>query len=514
MERDVAIKKWGVVYSPYDIAKKLTEKCFQNISCNRLITVLDISCGNGVFLTAACEVLSEEYFKNQSKYTSFLPVLESREDAWRFVANNCVFGMDILSGAIIEASTNIASGLDDIDLKDHLIVVDALTINKAQLPVSWPASFDVLLGNPPYVGHKHLSKERRIELSEYSDVFSDKADLSFCFLKKICQWMNPKSVAGVLTSRALVDAFCGRGIRNYLNQQIEILELYDFTDINIFPNINVLSVALLFSRKQNSDYSFRVERFSMESTKTSKFKICSDQLTDRRWSLLKSSETKFIERIQRNCLYQLGDIVEFNQGIITGLDKAFIVSKEEIEKYDLEEKLLHPWLKSTMILKNSINQTPYRIIYTDDIQVEETYPNSVEYIQKFQKKLMSRRECMKGYRPWYGLQWGRKKDVFLQPKIIFPYKSENNRFAIDEKGHMFSADIYGMRIKKEMSGLFSLPFLQKVLNSELYTEYFRLFAKKGVNRQYDYYPNSLKELYIPNPENFGDLFPFEEDNFI
>lgn len=322
--------------------------------------------------------------------------------------------------------------------------------------------------------------------------------------------MHPNSIAGVLTSRALIDAFCGCGIRQYLNQHIEIQELYDFTDINIFPNINVLSVAILFSMKQNSGYSFRIERFSMNSSKPSEFEIPSDQLADRRWSLLKPSEIKFIERIERNCMYQLGDIVEFYQGIITGLDKAFIVSEDEIKEYHLEEDLLHPWIKSTMIYKDSIAKTPYRIIYSDDIHEEGSYPHAIEYIRKYQKRLVNRRECIKGYRPWYGLQWGRKKEMFQQDKIIFPYKSEDNRFALDEKGHMFSADVYGMRIKKQMVDYFTLPFLQKVLNSELYTKYFRLFAKKGVNRQYDYYPNALKELYIPHEDSFFDLFSFAE----
>lgn len=510
MDRDEAIKKWGVVYSPKDIAEKLIKKSLQTISCNNPMTILDISCGNGVFLKIACELLTEEYYNNRSKYSAFLPVFKSREDAWRYVANNCIFGMDVLSTAIDEAMENIILGLEEIDLQDHLIVGDALTIEKSEIPSSWPTSFDILLGNPPYVGHKHLSKERRIELLGYDDVFFDKADLSFCFLKRICEWMHPHSIAGILTSRALVDAFCGCGIRQYLNQHIEIQELYDFTDIKIFPNINILSVAILFSMKRNSVYSFRIERFSMNSSKSSKFTISSDQLTDRRWALLKPSETKFIEMIERNCTYQLGDIVEFFQGIITGLDKAFIVTEEEIEEYALEEDLLYPWLKSTMIHKDTIAQTPYQIIYSDDIQIEKSYPHAVEYIRKNQKRLMSRRECIKGYRPWYGLQWGRKKEMFLQPKIIFPYKSEDNRFALDEKGHMFSADVYGMRIKKEMDDLFTLAFLQKVLNSELYSKYFRLFAKKGVNQQYDYYPNALKELYIPSQEDIFDLFTFDE----
>ncbi len=507
MERYEAIKKWGIVYSPDDVVQKITHHCLQRILSDRPMTVLDISCGNGVFLKAACELLAEEYYTNRSKYSSFLPQFQSKEDALRYVAENCIFGIDIQSSAIQEAASNICQGMTEVEMKDRLVVADALTVKKQELPSGWPSSFDVLLGNPPYIGHKHLSKERREELSEYSDVFMDKSDLSFCFLKRMCEWMHADSMAGVLTSRALIDAYCGCGIRSYLNRHIEVSDIYDFTDLNIFPNINVLSVAVLFSLKKQNSYQIRVERVCRNNEDSSMFRISSDALKNRRWSLLKPSEREFIETIERNCIYQLGDIVDFYQGIITGLDKAFIVSEDQIIEYSLEEELLHPWIKSTMIQKKSIDHTSYRIIYADDIPNEESFPHTLKYIRQYQSCLMKRRECAKGYRPWYGLQWGRKKAVFEKPKIIFPYKSENNRFVIDEEGHMFSADVYGMIIKPEMEQLFSLPFLQEILNSELYARYFRLFAKKGVNRQYDYYPNALKEMYIPTYERYF-AFPF------
>lgn len=57
---------------------------------------------------------------------------------------------------------------------------------------------------------------------------------------------------------------------------------------------------------------------------------------------------------------------------------------------------------------------------------------------------MSRRECKKGFRKWYELQWGRNESDYENPKIIFPYKSKQNNFYYDELSYFCSADIYIM----------------------------------------------------------------------
>ncbi|WDC83671.1 hypothetical protein PL321_13900 [Caloramator sp. mosi_1] len=45
-------------------------------------------------------------------------------------------------------------------------------------------SYEYIIGNPPYVGHKMIDKDYRARLKgKYADVFSDKADLSYCFIK-------------------------------------------------------------------------------------------------------------------------------------------------------------------------------------------------------------------------------------------------------------------------------------------------------------------------------------------
>ncbi len=109
---------------------------------------------------------------------------------------------------------------------------------------------------------------------------------------------------------------------------------------------------------------------------------------------------------------------------------------------------------------------------------------------------------MKGIRSWYHLQWARKESSFEQEKIIYPFKSKENRFALDKDNSYFSADVYFFTIKEEFKSLISYPYLLTILNSKVYQTYMQAFLKKMGNSIYEYYPYRLLETYIFLDENY------------
>jgi adenine-specific DNA-methyltransferase len=108
-----------------------------------------------------------------------------------------------------------------------------------------------------------------------------------------------------------------------------------------------------------------------------------------------------------------------------------------------------------------------------------------------------RRECRKGVRKWYELQWGRNLELFKGKKIIYPFKASSNRFAID-KGSFFSADIYALKIRDMFMDRISYEFIVGVLNSSIYEFYIKSMAKKLGEDIYDYYPNKILNLKMPH----------------
>ncbi|KKY00288.1 SAM-dependent methyltransferase, partial [Paraclostridium benzoelyticum] len=152
-----------------------------------------------------------------------------------------------------------------------------------------------------------------------------------------------------------------------------------------------------------------------------------------------------------------------------------------------------------------IEKSDLKLIYSDDINDINNYIESIKYIQTYKNKLQNRRECKKNTRKWYQLQWGRDKSMFERKKIMYPYKSSENKFAIDENNSFCSADVYSFCIKKEYEEEFSYEYLLGLLNSKVYDNYFKVFAKKMGKNLYDYYPNKVMEISIFKDENYIEI---------
>ncbi|WP_051515092.1 TaqI-like C-terminal specificity domain-containing protein [Fervidicella metallireducens] len=228
--------------------------------------------------------------------------------------------------------------------------------------------------------------------------------------------------------------------------------------------------------------------------KYSKFISFDSQFLDNKgWVFLDDKERSILNKIKG---VELNCICESFQGIITGCDAAFIISKEEAEELNIEADIIKPWIKNKNIDSFKVKETQELIIYSDLIENEEEYKNALNYISKHREILEKRRECIRGVRKWYQLQWGRKEYIFQEKKIVYPFKASKNRFAIDE-GSYFSADVYIIKLRDMFIDKISYEFLAGVLNSSIYEFYIKTMAKKLGDELYEYYPNKVMTLKIP-----------------
>ena len=372
--------------------------------------------------------------------------------------------------------------------------------------VFWSNKYDYIIGNPPYVGHKELTIDyKKWLLAEYEETFKDKSDLSYCFYQRALEVAEDKGMIGYISSRYFMESPTGRNLRRYLKDNCKIINIVDFYGEEIFPGVRVAAAIFFISNEKDNENEIEVCKHqggklnTIESKDFEIFKVKQNELMEERWILIPRDKRSILEKIQNNCKIKLGDIVESFQGIITGCDKAFIMDDNRIKALGIEEQLLKPWIKNSHVDRYRVRESNLKLIYSDWIDEPIKYPNSIMHIEKYRKRLENRRECKKGLRLWHQLQWGRNPELFMKEKIVYPYKSTNNRFALDKKGYFCSADVYSFVLKDGVEG-YTLPFLLGVLNSSLYEFYFKLFAKKMGKEIYDYYPNTVMQLKIPDYE--------------
>ena len=510
-------KEKGVVYTPIEISSYIIRNtiCLDDIIKNPFVKICDPSCGCGNLIIPCFNYLKEMFELNLLKINGNNTLQIKKSEIMSHIINNNIYGFDIDEFAIkilkidlfIESEGTHTNNLFECDfLKDKLDI-----------------KMDIFIGNPPYVGHKSIEKEYAIFLKQnYKDIYGDKGDLSYCFFQASLNRLNTGGKLGFITSRYFIEAPSGVFLRKLLKDTCSIYKIVDFYGIRPFKNIGIDPVILFISNEEKSlcDIEIIKPKFSVGKSKKEfinslilnktenikRFYVKENSLHNNGWMLIDNKEREIINKIEAKCSQTLNNICSSYQGIITGCDKAFVVNSKTIKIENLELDIIKPWIKSSFISKNNVRRENTYIIYSDLINSEYSYINCLSHIEEYKAKLLMRRECKRGVRLWYNLQWGRVQKIFEGEKIIFPYKATGNKFAYDV-GSYYSADVYSLVLKN--SSPYTYKFLLNILNSKLYEFYFKCLGKKLGDSLYEYYPNNLLKLCIP-PFTINKLY--QEDD--
>lgn len=494
-------KHLGQVYTPKKVVEYIVNSIFDEKKIDLSFKILDPACGSGYFLQSIIKKLTYMIEKENI-------INGTNEQIVRYVVENMVYGVDIDSFAIFLAKLSLTFQTGISNLKYNIIKKDFLFDKFGDI------KFDVIMGNPPYVGHKKNDKSYFIKLKKiYSEVFYDKSDLSYCFFKASKENIKDDGVICYLTSRYFLEAKYADKLRRYLNNNFVIKRIYDFNGKNIFKNtmISPLIITLILRNNSHKDikYKIHIKKYNYSNCEFDDFYYDSNKLDhDNGWFFMNEQQKKLYDKIQTKCNFRLGDICKFKQGIITGYDKAFVVNDEIIEKYNIEKNLLRKWIKNSSIKRDKINFKGLYLIYSNLIDDVDNYPNAIAYLSNYKERLKNRRECINGRIKWYHLQWARDINLFQCNKIIFPYKSSNNVFYLDKENYFCSADVYMMFPTEEIY----VEYLTKYLNSSIFEYVFKSIAKKVGENLYEYYPNKLEKamIFIPKESDLEKIIKMDK----
>ncbi|MFL0194620.1 Eco57I restriction-modification methylase domain-containing protein [Clostridium sp. WILCCON 0269] len=499
-------KRNGVVYTPGQISLYMIKNLIkpEDVINNPFVKIMDPACGCGNIIFSCFCYLRHIFIENIQTINEMNNINLKPEDINAHIVHNNLFGFDIDEIALKILSIDLFLLSGEFSKKNFIL--------KDFLIESVEEKFHLFIGNPPYIGHKSIERSYSKILKQiYGSIYKDKSDVSYCFFQKSLKCLEEPGKLAFVTSRYFCEACSGKELRNFLSSNTTIYKIVDFYGIRPFKGVGIDPVIIFLENRKNCNNKIEIIRpkkserkaeskfydflfFKKDKIRYKNFFIAQDSINDSGWVFISEFEKNIIHKIEKKCQVTLNDICESYQGIITGCDKAFIINKDTLIKKKIELELVRPWIKNSYIHKNNIIGDEKFIIYSNFIEDENKYPNSIEYISKYKEKLVKRRECRNGVRKWYELQWGRKAEVFEGEKIIFPYKSPNNRFALD-RGSYFSADIYSLVLKNNSSMTYST--LLSILNSSLYEFYFKTFGKKLGHNLYEYYPNNVMKLYIP-----------------
>lgn len=471
------------IYTPKDIAKNMVDKIFEKYFEGgdregklENIRVCDISCGNGNLLVPAVKRLLEISKEVYGEYRF--------NSSW-------ISGYDINESAILLAKRNITLILEKYQIKCdvNLKVYDSLKLENEK--------YNVIIGNPPYLGEKN-NKEifQDIKNTDFGrKYYEGKMDYFYFFIEKAVELLEDGGYMIYLTTYYWLRADNAKILRETLKSNGVYLDIAIY-DNSLFVNADGQhNIIFLWEKDSKSDKIIKVE------LPNKKLEISNIRLYDKgnKIILADTDEINLNNLILQKSNYLLKDLVNINQGIISGYDKAFIFEKYE-EKF---KDYLKPFYKNKDIQLYSNEKNKYWILYLDkDMELSKELE---EYLLPFKEQLEKRREVKIGKIKWWQLQWAREEYIFNSPKILVRQRCKRNQFSYDNSSFYGSADIYFITENKKN---ISLYYILGYMNSTMFLEWFKLNGKfKGIN--YEFYATPLKNTPIYYPENREEIMYIE-----
>ena len=358
--------------------------------------------------------------------------------------------------------------------------------------------WDVIIGNPPWEGHKTMTMAQKEALRlQFPEIMGNKADLHFAFFAKAHDLLKQEGVLSFFVARYWLEAESAKALREFILNHFTILYLHDWYGTRPF-GAGVDPILIVLQKKvAHQSYPIPVLREDVGT-----FIINSTDLSGDSMKLLTKQELKLRSLIKKTGAMTLGEAGRFYQGIITGFDKAFIMTPRQAKERGIEQELLVDWIKSSDLRKlagplpSGQLVTDKRLVYAD-IQAKE-YKGFMAYIEQHRERLETRREVKKGVREFYQLQWGRDRELFDSKRILFPYKASASLFVPAEQ-LFHSADVYSYRTNLDNN------WLCQLLNSPTYDRYIKTELKKLGGTLYEYYPHRLERIWIPDPLQYPDV---------
>ena len=513
--------KEGKLNSNKDIGNKVLEidVALENIK------VADLAVGSGAYPLG----MLNEIAKARNNITKYISDKSAIKDGslYQFKLNairSSIFAMDIDARAIEITQWRLyLSLMAEQDVEAHVDM--NIYVGNSLLDVfkRMDTGFDVITGNPPYIGEKG-NKEifREITNTDFGEkYYQGKMDLFYFFFHRAIDLCKNGGIISFITTNYFTTADGALKLRLDIQNRTQVLKLVNFKEVKLFESAMGQHSLISILKKGTQIKKQDTEVITIEGQKKVNSYICKcHEIFEGEKAYIRirghgdNNIESILNKISRGI--KLGELCYVNQGIVSGADTLtdrhisrfeingkkgegiFVLKEDEIRQKHFicnELEILKPFFKNSDITRYHANHTSdKRIIYIDKSlkDIVLIYPNIAKHLQKYYPILSKRREALKGYIDFFHLHWSRNERIFLGEKIIAPQRSLLNTFAYNNIPWYSSADVYYITPKSKK---INLKYILGILNSKLYYIWF-YYRGKRKGETLELYQTPLKETPI------------------
>lgn len=411
--------------------------------------------------------------------------------------------------------------------------------------------FDIVLGNPPYVGEKgHKEIFRPLANGELGKRFyQGKMDLFYFFFHKALDIACNEGEIIYITTNYYITASGAKNLREDIASRSSVRRLINFNEFKIFESalgqhnmithlqktqkkVNPAKTSITYKKGVASQADLHLILNGTDN-ETKYYKVEQNNLFEGETFYIRpfgagtsygqneSASEEILNKIKTSSKYTLGNVCDIIQGIVSGADKLtdahlekynidsikgsgiFVLTEEEIKKMNFnsyEKSLVKEIYKNSQICKYCIKPSnrSFVLYITKEIR-EKDIPNIIEHLTPYKPILENKRECKQGKIPWYALHWPRNQKIFEKDlKITNSRRSIINEFALDIQKRYEQSDLMVTVLKEEFKEDLNTKYIIALLNSKLY--YYWLYHRgKLKGNMLELYGTPLEEIPIKQP---------------
>ncbi len=397
--------------------------------------------------------------------------------------------------------------------------------------VNQKEGFAIIIGNPPYVNVKKIPKNEREVYSSIYRTYNANGDISNIFFELGMSLLKREGILCFITPRYWLEGTGSKKLREYLYSVAEISKIIDFRNNRTLfteteKKLGVDTLIIFLKRKKTVSSNFislaiQHNNAIKEIRKKDFFKkyIPSSTLIQDRWNF--DRRTKLSSHIEELTKYRLGGsnkelglegICTIGKGCSTGSNKIFQLTRQSEDKYkttsgeiikisESERGCLRLLIKNSHIRNYSVKYREGYWIYLKGLNIEE-FPNIHKYLMRY-KGLLEKKQKKYNMKRYYDYAAYRSISLINHsPKIVTPYQSELNKFAIvlETNPTINETDVVTIIIKENYSKKINWFYLLSILNSAL-IDYYAKTNNKMIHNLYDFRTKQIEGFPIVLDKN-------------
>lgn len=515
---------------------KRQEKQKQNLTLYKewlmALKILDPACGSGAFLNQALEFLLHEHKKLQNDFAELGDIFSSYQIDKVILENN-LYGVDINESAVEIAKLSL--WLKTADNKRPLTqLADKIVCANSLLDMPFDeGSFDIIIGNPPYVRVQGLKSNYENEALLYEEKFQSatgKYDLYALFMEMSFKMLKEEGKLSYILPHKFLIADFGSGIREFFVQNRAVESLLHFGSEMVFQDASAYTCIINLSH--NNDVLKFKHIKPVEIGKYFEYdEISYEKLSSDKWDLSSQDILKVIEKLQEQPLSVQEVFSNISQGIVSTGDDIYVLrgrfkndtfigySKELEAEIVLEKEIVKPFLKGEDVKKYASLSTDLYIIYPHFLDekgktkplekdvFQSKFPLAYAYLEEFKTLLVERKVKYKtNPKYWYALHRSREISMFENEKIITPEISLGTNMTYDDGAFYHGTKCY--TFTKEIAFQEDYKFYLCLLNSSLMWFFLKNTGYELRGGFFAFKTKFLEPFPLPKLKNLQEQEPF------